>query len=140
MLREEITLTLYRPAQPGLIPGLLPGTEEDTWQVRIERGATAGELKDRVAELYGLSRSRQSLRRDVDSAPLTDEEPLACSDDGDVLHLGVGAVAGPACILGALDGQLVNLMDAVAGAVDRASQEGQTARESLNARSTRSTA
>eukprot|EP00928_Gymnodinium_smaydae_P076261 TRINITY_DN59254_c0_g1_i1.p1 TRINITY_DN59254_c0_g1~~TRINITY_DN59254_c0_g1_i1.p1 ORF type:complete len:307 (+),score=34.29 TRINITY_DN59254_c0_g1_i1:64-921(+) len=131
MLEEEITLTLYRPSQPGMIPGLLPGSEEDTWQVKIKRGATVGQLKNRVTQLYGLPMFQQCIRRDVDSALLADNEALACNDDGDVLHLTVGLASGSGGLLGALDGELANLAGVVAGAMEDAAKESQAMREKL---------
>merc|ERR1719198_328904 len=82
-LKAEITITIYRAAQPGI--------DDDAWQVCVERGATISSLKNRVAILYGLLPQMQIIRRDVDSQPLAPDEPLGC-DDGDVLHL---SVAGP---------------------------------------------
>lgn len=84
MLNEEITLTVYRAAQPGLLPGM--GVEEDAWQVRVRRGAVVGELKMRLQELYGLPVALQELRRDADSAPLAGPELLKY-DEGDVVYL-----------------------------------------------------
>lgn len=77
-LRAEITVTIYRAASLNM--------EEDTWQVRIERGARIGALRMRIFELYGIPPPMQVIRRDVDSGPLADDEMLGC-DEGDVLHL-----------------------------------------------------
>merc|ERR1711972_287716 len=61
MLGEEITLTVYRQAQPGLLPGL--GNDEDAWQVRVPRGANVAALKSQIFNLYGLNPGLQVLRR-----------------------------------------------------------------------------
>lgn len=86
-LREEITITIYRAA--------FANVEEDTLQVRIERGARIGTLRMRIFELYGMPPPMQVIRRDVDSAPLADDESLSC-DTGDVMHL---TQAGPGDLL-----------------------------------------
>merc|ERR1711865_790395 len=80
-LKAEITVTIYRQAQPGV--------EDDAWPVCIERGASISSLKMRIAELYGLAPQMQMVRRDIDSASLADDARLEC-DEGDVLHLSVG--------------------------------------------------
>lgn len=87
MLSEEITLTVYRAAQLGILPGM--GVEEDALQVAIVRGATVGALKLKIAELYSVPVLLQVLRRDADSTPLGNQEPLRY-DDGDVVYLSVG--------------------------------------------------
>lgn len=135
MLREEITITVYRAAQPGLLPGL--GVEEDAFQVSIVAGATVDELKARIHELYGLPRIFQALRRDADSPPLVGGEPLACDAD-DVLYLGGAPSGGPlAGLFGGLGGgvsgatPLAGLTDMLTGALQEAAQMNQAWQESL---------
>jgi len=111
MLREEITITIYRAAQPGLLPGM--GVEEDTFQVSIVAGASVDDLKARVQDLYGLPRVFQTLRRDVDSAPLGGGEPVAC-DSEDVLYLGGAGAAGP--LAGLFGGGAAGLLGGAGGA------------------------
>lgn len=77
-MKTEITITIYRAAQPGV--------EEDAWQVSVPRGANIHTLKEQIGVLYGLPPLMQTLRRDVDSAPLADAENLGC-DEADILHL-----------------------------------------------------
>lgn len=118
MLNEEITVTIYRAAQQGILPGM--GVEEDALQVKIVRGATVRTLKDQICNLYGLPHMLQVIRRDIDGPPLADTEGIACDDD-DVLHLSAGG--GPAAgLLGSLGslgglGNLDGLMNAVNGAM-----------------------
>lgn len=124
MLNEEIMLTVYRAAQPGLLPGM--SVEEDTWQVRIVRGATVGALKVKISELYGLPAGLQALRRDVDGTPMADTELLAY-DEGDVIHLSAAGGPGglPAGLLVGLGGAggaagLGGLANALSGALAEA--------------------
>jgi hypothetical protein len=116
---EEIAVTVYRAAKEGTF--LEPGSQEDALQVRLERGATIGQLRQRIQELYAVPGALQILRRDVDSPPLADAEPLGCDND-DVVHL---SVAGAMDLLlggagSSLAGPLTDLTQQVAGAIQEA--------------------
>lgn len=113
-LSEEITVTVYRAALPGIIRGT--GIDEDTLQARVLRGATAAALKARLQEVYGLPAGLQELRRDADSPPLRDHELLRC-EDGDVVYLRAGLAAG------ALGAGLTKAMESAAQAVVEAMSE-----------------
>lgn len=135
MLKEEITLTLYRAAQPGLLPGL--GTEEDTLQVKLERGAKVCQLKARLEELYGIPLVMQVLRRDLEGAALRDDELVACDEDGDVIYLGspfAGPVGGDS-FGGLLQGAMADLSETANGVlaqVERQRQELEQTEYTLN--------
>lgn len=118
-LKAEITVTVYRAAQPGV--------EEDTWQVCVERGANVGALRRKIFELYGLAPPLQAIRRDVDSAPLADGEPLGCAE-GDVLHLSAAPLLAP---LG-LAPPMAGLAEAISGAMEEVAQMGQALQDSLD--------
>jgi len=132
MLNEDITLTVYRAAQQGLLPGM--GVEEDAWQVSIRRGATVGALKVTIANLYGLHPGLQALRRDADSQPMLDTEPLRY-DDGDVVYLSAAGPAGLAAgLLGGLTGGGIGVpgggggeLDGLAAALSNAAAEAANA-------------
>eukprot|EP00930_Biecheleria_cincta_P104386 TRINITY_DN96653_c0_g1_i1.p1 TRINITY_DN96653_c0_g1~~TRINITY_DN96653_c0_g1_i1.p1 ORF type:complete len:306 (-),score=57.28 TRINITY_DN96653_c0_g1_i1:38-928(-) len=137
MLSEEITLTLYRAAQSGLLPGL--GMEEDTFQVQLARGAKVSQLqlKARLQELYGIPLAMQVLRRDLEGAALRDDELVACDEDGDVIYLG-SPFAGPNTgdsIADFLQGAMVDLSDMANGMlahVERQRQELEQTEYTLN--------
>eukprot|EP00448_Togula_jolla_P035130 CAMPEP_0170634692 /NCGR_PEP_ID=MMETSP0224-20130122/36758_1 /TAXON_ID=285029 /ORGANISM="Togula jolla, Strain CCCM 725" /LENGTH=241 /DNA_ID=CAMNT_0010964011 /DNA_START=143 /DNA_END=868 /DNA_ORIENTATION=- len=132
LLRSQITLTIYRAAQDG--------AEEDTWQVRIERGATVGTLREQISSLYAIPSELQLLRRDVDGELLEDAEPLDC-DEGDILHLtveapfrslGLGSLTGgPAGLLAGLNG-LAEAVAAVHEAHEAQRQEFERVEYSLS--------
>ncbi|CAE8604006.1 unnamed protein product, partial [Polarella glacialis] len=113
----EMTLTVYREAEPEILPGL--GADDDTLQVRIERGANVGQLKARIFALYGLSPALQAFRRDVDSKTLGDQELLAYDEDGDVVHLRIG----PNFAAGGIGGLLQGATEAMSSVF--AAMEGQ---------------
>jgi len=124
-LREEITVTIYRAASLNV--------EEDTWQVRVERGAQIRSLRMRIFELYGMPPPMQVIRRDVDSAPLADDEMLGC-DEGDVLHLmragpmelltgTLGLPAGGAAPFAGIADALANTMAHVTGQAQEIQQQ-----------------
>jgi len=125
LMQQEINVFVYRPGQTGTL--LSPGIEEDTLQVKVERGVCIGVLKDRIQELYGLPSHKQLLRRDVDSQPLANEEPLAC-EEGDVLHLTLAANLGAG-----MEGlvSVPDLADMVSGAIASATQLSNQMQESL---------
>jgi len=58
------------------VAAAMPGGEENTWQVRLERGATMADIKRHICELYDMPVQMQVLRRSPDSDPLGDEERL----------------------------------------------------------------
>jgi len=122
MLEEEIAVTVYRAAQQGLLPGL--GVEEDTWQVRVRRNATASALKAALHALYDLPMMLMEIRRDADSAPMGDAEMLRC-DEGDVLYLTSGGPFGglvPGLVGGSLGAPLGGLAEALQGAAAEAAE------------------
>lgn len=133
---EEIVVTIYCAGKPASF--VAPGVQEDAWQVRIERGVDVSELRRQIQALYGVPRALQTLRRDIDSAPLADAELLAL-DDGDVVHL---CVAGPADFFGALgaDGLQpisgANILAPLAGLAQRMAAEvaemGRAAQEAFD--------
>jgi hypothetical protein len=119
--QEEINITIYRAAKEGTF--LEPGSQEDAWQVRLKRGATIGELRHRIQQLYGVPHALQVLRRDVDSPPLVDTEALGLDND-DVLHLSVAGaldllLGGPA-VGQSLVAPLNDLAQQVTGALQEA--------------------
>jgi hypothetical protein len=125
-LQAEISVTIYRAARPGV--------EEDTWQVCVERGTNIRSLKNKVAVLYGVAPEMQTVRRDVDSQPLADDEQLAC-DEGDVLHLSVvSPLNNLMSSLGmALPPPLEGLAEAITGAMNEVTQVNQAMQQSLEA-------
>jgi len=125
MLGEEITLTIYRQAQSGFLPGM--GNEEDAWQVRIQRGATVGALKAQISKLYGLNPAMQVLQRSADEPPLPDNELLKY-DDGDVVHLtsfgpAAGGLPGLGGFANAFSSAMAEVSGAVSGAISRAEEQ-----------------
>lgn len=131
MLGEEITMTVYRQAQAGFLPGM--GNEEDAWQVRVPRGGTAGALKAQIFRLYGLSPALQVLRRSADEPPLPDSELLKY-DDGDVIHLtgmGPGGGGGGLPDFGGLANAISSAMEGVSGAVSGAISRAEEQRRQL---------
>lgn len=129
MLGEDITLTVYRQAQAGLLPGM--GNDEDAWQVRVPRGATVGTLKAQIFSLYGLNPGLQVLRRSADEPPLPDSELLKY-DDGDVVHLGgLGPGAGGLPNLGGLADAFSTAMAEVSGAMNSAISRAEEQRRQL---------
>jgi len=58
------------------VAAAMPGGEENTWQVRLERGATIADIKRHICELYDMPVGMQVLRRSPDGEPLGDEEKL----------------------------------------------------------------
>jgi len=126
MLQEEVTLSIYRAAQPGLLPGL--GVDEDVLQVTVDRGAKIQSLKARLFELYGLPPPMQVLRRDLEGEALSDEELVACNDDGDVLYLGSPldgntAATGGGALDGLLRGAMADITEAVNGVFVQAQEQ-----------------
>jgi len=91
-MHEEIVVTIYRPAANAGILGV--STQEDTWSVPIERGATIGQLRARIEELYSVPRHQQLVRREIQGTVLPDDEPLRCVA-GDVLVMDVAAFSNP---------------------------------------------
>jgi len=126
-LKAEITITIYRAAQPGI--------EDDAWQVSIERGATIGSLRNRIAVLYSLAPQMQAIRRDIDSETLADDEQLGC-DEGDVLHLSVAApgdfMMGLSPMMETLGmPPISDLAEAISGAMSEVAHLSQAMQESL---------
>jgi len=119
-LKTEITVTIYRAAQPG--------ADEDVWQVLVERGATIGDLRGRIAALYGLMPQMQIVRRDVDSAPLVDDAKLAC-DEGDVLHLQVATPGSSMSPLGITP--MAGIADMISGAMTDLNQAVEQMRQDV---------
>jgi len=118
-LLEMVSVTLYRAAQHGI--------EEDTFQVKIERGATIGTLKMQILRLYGLVPQIQVIQRDIEEAQLQDCEYLNC-DDGDVLHLRVEAFGN--FMLPQL-GSFQGIFNAINDAVTEVTQMSQALQKSL---------
>jgi len=70
------------------VSGAMPGAEESTWQVRLERGATIANVKQHISELYDVPVQMQVLRRMPDGEPLGDEESLG-QESRSSMHLSV---------------------------------------------------
>lgn len=126
-LKEDITITVYRAAQPGV--------EEDAWQVSVQRGATIGTLRAHIATLYGLPPHMQMIRRDVECDVLADNVPIGC-DEGDVLHLSIAplgsSMMGPLSMMSPLGiPPITELADALSGAMNEVAELGQAMQKSL---------
>jgi len=70
------------------VSAAMPGGEENTWQVRLERGATIAEIKRHIFELYDVPVQMQDLRREPNGEPLGDEEKLG-RESRTTMHLSV---------------------------------------------------
>lgn len=111
-MKTDITITIYRAAQAGV--------EEDAWPVSIQRGANIHTLKEQIGVLYGLPPLMQTLRRDVDSVVLADNEMLGC-EEADVLYLTfatpgevmLGSIGAPGLGMPPLAGIMNDLNEAV---------------------------
>jgi len=70
------------------VSAAMPGGEENTWQVRLERGATIADIKRHICELYDVPVEMQVLRRMLAGDPLGDEERLG-QESRSTMHLSV---------------------------------------------------
>jgi len=120
----QLTLTIYRPAQPGI--------EEDALQVCVDKTSTVGVLKNHLSALFGFPTESQVLRRSFDSPPFEDNEALTCCD-GDVLYL--DPMVAPDNPIGglmeSLNGAMLELSGAMASAATEIAETDHALLESL---------